>query len=80
MLVLGGISIMGTKPRVPIAPTSRPAPLPPIDLKFTVSPLFVAVVSYTHRLCMICGLTHLKGFNDLSARIGILLCIPRTAL
>lgn len=44
LLVLGGIAIMGTKPRVPIAPNSRPAPLPPIDLKFAASPLFVAVV------------------------------------
>lgn len=44
LLVLGGISILGTKPRLPIARAARPAPLAPIDLKFTTTPLFMTVV------------------------------------
>ena len=43
MGVLGGINLLGIKPRLPVAPVSRPRRVG-LDLGFIVSPLFLIVV------------------------------------
>lgn len=45
LLLFGGLAILGTKPRLPVAPTSHAGPEASLSLKFLASPLFVAVVS-----------------------------------
>ncbi|KAF8310199.1 MFS general substrate transporter [Clavulina sp. PMI_390] len=46
LLVLGGLAILGTKPRLPVAPTARIArPDLSLNMSFLKDPLFIAVAS-----------------------------------
>lgn len=47
LLLFGGVSIVGIKPRLPVAPASYSGPLPPVDLTFLKSPLFLSMVWIT---------------------------------
>lgn len=47
LLVFGGLAVLGTKPRLPVAPTSRTGSEVPLNLNFLASPLFIAVVSWS---------------------------------
>lgn len=45
LLVFGGLAVLGTKPRLPVTPTSRTGAEVPLNLSFLASPLFISVVS-----------------------------------
>lgn len=47
LLFFGGLAVLGTKPRLPVAPASRNSPEFSLNLKFLISPLFIAVVSWS---------------------------------
>ncbi|KAI0049014.1 hypothetical protein FA95DRAFT_1677818 [Auriscalpium vulgare] len=43
--ILGGLAILGVKPRLPIPPASSRQTAPPLDFSFLKSPVFISVVS-----------------------------------